>query len=256
MVTDDLPGTQGGNGGALEEISLLLASSNEDILRSLLDHPAFDETQACLLLARADLPGTLLGEIAMRKTLRGSYRVRRALAAHPHTPRLIAMRLLRELHLMDLVRIGLLPGVSGEIRRLADERVLTQLPQLPLGQRLSMARRGSSRVAAGLIAEGPENVARAALDNAFLSESQLLKTLSKQSLPARIVSAVARHEKWSRLLNVRVAVLRHANAPAEFASALAAELARRDIEELLELTSLSASVREHLLHVLSHRDQP
>ena len=142
----------------------------------------------CLLLERKDLSGLLLEEISKRKTWRAVYRVRLGLAAHPHTPRLIAMRLLRELHLMDLVRISLLPTSSMELRRLADERVLTQLPQLPLGQKLMLARRGSTRIAAGLVAHGPEQVARVALDNSFLTESQLLKTLAKEALPARIVA--------------------------------------------------------------------
>ena len=163
----------------------------------------------CLLLERKDLSGLLLEEISKRKTWRAVYRVRLGLAAHPHTPRLIAMRLLRELHLMDLVRISLLPTSSMELRRLADERVLTQLPQLPLGQKLMLARRGSARIAAGLVAHGPEQVARVALDNSFLTESQLLKTLAKEALPARIVAAVARHDKWSKLVNIRVALLRH-----------------------------------------------
>src|SRR5580700_9367425 len=181
----------------LEAIPELLASGGEDLLRCLIDNPAFDETHLCLLLERKDLSGLLLEEISKRKTWRAAYRVRVGLAAHPHTPRLIAMRLLRELHLMDLVRISLLPGSSMELRRLADERVLTQLPQLPLGQKLMLARRGSARIAAGLVAHGPDQVARVALDNSFLTESQLLKTLAKEALPARIVAAVARHDKWS-----------------------------------------------------------
>ena len=72
-----------------------------------------------------------------------------------------------------------------------------------------LARRGSTRIAAGLVAHGPEQVARVALDNSFLTESQLLKTLAKEALPARIVAAVAKHEKWSKLVNIRVALLRH-----------------------------------------------
>ena len=189
----------------------------------MIDNPAFDETHVCLLLERKDLSGLLLEEISKRKTWRANYRVRLGLAAHPHTPRLIAMRLLRELHLMDLVRISLLPTSSMELRRLADERVLTQLPQLPLGQKLMLARRGSTRIAAGLVAHGPEQVARVALDNSFLTESQLLKTLAKESLPARIVAVVANHDKWSKLVNIRVALLRH---PSRAAGARAGARAR------------------------------
>src|SRR5579871_2696272 len=93
---------------AREAIPALMASSDEGVLRSLLDNPAFDETHVCLLLERKELSGLFLEEISKRKTWRAAYRVRLGLAAHPHTPRSVAMRLLKELYLMDLVRISLL----------------------------------------------------------------------------------------------------------------------------------------------------
>ena len=253
MAHDEYTDALAAPAAARDEIPALLASGNEDALRALIDNPAFDETHVCLLLERKDLSGLLLEEIAKRRTWRANYRVRLGLAAHPHTPRLIAMRLLRELHLMDLVRISLLTTSSMELRRLADERVLTQLPQLPLGQKLMLARRGSTRIAAGLVPHGPEQVARVALDNSFLTESQLLKTLSKETLPARIVAAVARHNKWSTMINIRVALLRHPQVPVDRVPSLARGLPRRDIEDLMELTRLTQNVRDLLRDELAQR---
>jgi hypothetical protein len=253
MTAESTPEAQAARAAAVEAIPGLLASNSEQVLRNLIDNPAFDETHVCLLLQRKDLSGALLEEISKRKSWHASYRVRLGLAAHPHTPRLIALRLLRELHLMDLVRISLLPTSSMELRRLADERVLTQLPQLPLGQKLMLARRGSARIAAGLVAHGPEQVAHVALDNAFLTESQLLKTLAKETLPARTVDAVAKHDKWSKMVNVRVALLRHPHAPPDRVPALVAGLPRREMQDLLELTRLSGHVRSHLRRELESR---
>jgi hypothetical protein len=253
MAPEDRDNAQAARTAAVEAIPGLLASGNEEALRSLIDNPIFDETHVCLLLERKDLSGLLLEEISKRKTWRGNYRVRLGLAAHPHTPRLIAMRLMRELHLMDLVRISLLPTSSMELRRLADERVLTQLPQLPLGQRLMLARRGSTRIAAGLVAQGPEQVARVALDNPFLTESQLLKTLAKAALPARIVAVVAAHDKWSKLVNIRVALLRHTHAPLDRVPLLVHGLPRREIEDLLQLSRLPEHVRALLRNELKYR---
>ncbi len=251
MALEDRTDVQAARTAAVESIPELLASGSEDALRSLIDNPAFDETHVCLLLERKDLSGLLLEGISKRKTWRAIYRVRLGLAAHPHTPRLIAMRLMRELHLMDLVRIGLLPTFSMELRRLADERVLAQLPQLSLGQKLMLARRGSTRIAAGLVAQGTEQVARVALDNSFLTESHLLKTLAKEALPASIVAAVARHGKWSKLVNIRVALLRHPHAPMDRMPELVPGLPRREIEDLLALSRLpeyvSARLREELM---------
>ena len=253
MASEDHTSEEFARSAALKDIPQLLLSSNEDALRLLIDNPSFDETHVCLLLERKNLSGAVMEEIAKRKQWWGSYRVRRALASHPHTPRMVAVRALRDLHLMDLVRISLLPSSAGELRRLAEQRILAQLPQLPLGQRIMLARRGSARVAAGLILQGPAQVARIALDNPFLNEAQLLKTLSKDSLSARIVASVARHEKWSKVENIRVVLLRHANAPAELSAKLALDLPRRDIEDLLGLSRLSETIRAHLRQELARR---
>jgi hypothetical protein len=255
MAIEDLSPVEVARTAPRESIPALLGSASGEVLDALIENPALDETHVCLLLERKDLSGSLLEKIAKRKTWRASYRVRRALAAHPHTPRLLGMRLLRDLHLMDLVRISLLPVFTGELRRLAEERILAQLPQLPLGQRLMLAKRASSRVAGGLITQGPEQVARAALDNAFLTESHLLKTLAKEALPARTVAAAARHRKWSKLMNVRVALLGHSHVPAECLAELAAGLPRREVEELLARSRLPASVRAALRQELAQREK-
>lgn len=253
MVAEVHPDVQAARTASLESVTTLLASTNVEVLDALIENPCLDETHLLLLLERKDLHGTLLEEIAKRKPWRAIYRVRRALAAHPHTPRLIAMRLLRELHLMDLVRISLQPASSGEVRRLAEERVLVQLPQLPLGQRLMLARRGSSRIVGGLIEQGPEQVARVAMDNPYLSETQVLKTLAREALPAPTVAIIARHTKWSKLVNVRVALLRHPHAPAEWVGEFVPDLPLGQIEELLGLSRLPAGVRDCLQQEISRR---
>ncbi len=255
MATEKSEAVRAARSAQPDEFPELVGSANENLLRALIENPAFDESQVCLLLERKDLSSLLLEEISKRKDWRGSYRVRLGLAAHPRTPRLIAMRLLRELHLMDLVRISLLPASSMELRRLADERVLAQLRQLPLGQKLMLARRGSARVAAGLVADGPEQVARIALDNPFLTEAQLLKALAREAVAARILGAVARHGKWSSVINVRVALLRHPHLPAEAAPALANGLPRRELEDLIGLSRLGENVRAILRKALAEKKE-
>src|SRR6202011_191461 len=130
-----------------EELAALLHHHSPDVLLALLDNPALDETQLCLLLDRKDLPAEILEEVARRKPLLKNYRVKRALAFHPRTPRLPGLRLLRELYLMDLVQLALQPGTSPELKLHAEEQLAARLPQLPLGQKITLARRGPSRVA-------------------------------------------------------------------------------------------------------------
>src|SRR4029077_7708161 len=84
-----------------EELAVLLHHHAADVLLALLDNPALDEAQVCLLLERKDLPGEVLDEVGGRKSLLKSYRVKRSMAFHPRTPRLVSLRLLRDLYLMD-----------------------------------------------------------------------------------------------------------------------------------------------------------
>ena len=48
-----------------EEITALLQHPAAAVLLALLDNPALDETQLCLLLERKDLPGEVLEEIGL-----------------------------------------------------------------------------------------------------------------------------------------------------------------------------------------------
>src|SRR3981189_3608254 len=147
-----------------EELASLLHHPAPDVLLAVLDNPALDETQLCLLLDRKDLPVEILEEVARRKPLLKNYRVKRALAFHPRTPRLASLRLIRELYLMDLVHITLLPGTSTEVKRIAEEQLVARIPQLPLGQKITLARRGTARVAGALLADGHTQVLSIAPD--------------------------------------------------------------------------------------------
>ncbi len=248
MARKTNPETERARSATRGEIPLLLHEASEEVLLALLENPLLDEPQLCRLLERRELSETLLDAVAKR-----SYRVRRALAFHAHAPRLVAMRLVRELYLMDLVQLSLLPSVPKELRRLAEELLLARLPQLPLGQKLQLARRASARVAGGLVAEGHEQVARTALDNAFLTEAQVLKVLAREKLPPAVVAAVARHRKWSQIYNVRLALLRHPRVPLERVLGFLPDLTSRDLNELSELTTVSVGVRQHIRREITRR---
>src|ERR1051325_10078989 len=93
-----------------------LRDGSPQALRELVQSPALNEAQVVLLLARKDLPGELIEEIAQRKPLLKNYAVKKALVLHPHTPRLVSMRMLRDLYLMDLVQLTLTPGALAELK--------------------------------------------------------------------------------------------------------------------------------------------
>jgi len=191
-----------------EEIGGLLHSTCEETLLALLDNPHLDEAAVCSMLERKDLGATLLERIAGQKKWSSNRAVRRGLLVHAHTPRRIAIRLAREAYPMDLAALAVLPSAAAEIRRLADESLIAKIPQLPLGQKLALARKGSARIAGYLLADGYKRVGEAALDNTRLTEAQILRALASGKVSAAVLSAIACHPKWSQLPPIAAALVR------------------------------------------------
>jgi hypothetical protein len=236
-----------------DELSTLLHHHATDVLLALLDNSFVDETHLCVLLDRKDLPTEVLEEVSCRKALLKNYRIKRALAFHPHTPRLASLRLVRDLYPMDLAQLALLPGTPAELKRLAEDQLVARLAQLPLGQKRALARRGPARVAGALLAEGHPQVLSVVLDNAHLTEAQILRVLSREKLHADVVYSVIHHRKWSFTYNVRLALVRH---PASTLSSILAYLPELTVSDLRELAApgiVSENLRKYLLAEIHRR---
>src|SRR3989441_5559391 len=229
-----------------EELAGLVHHPSAEVLLALLENPALDETQVCLRLERKDLPGEVLEEIGRRKALLKSYRVKRALAFHPRTPRLVSLRLLRDLFLMDLAQVAILPGVSAELKLNAEEQLIARLPQLPLGQKITLARRGPARVAGALLAEGHAQVISVVLDNPYMTEAQILRVLSREKLPAPVIPAIIGNRKWSITYNERIELVRPHSDPLATILSYLPELTVSDLRELAAPGIVPENLRKYL----------
>jgi hypothetical protein len=229
-----------------EELAVLLHHVSPEVTLALLDNPALDETHVCLILERKNLTGEVLEEVARRKPLLKSYRIKRSLAFHPRTPRLVSLRLLRDLYLMDLVQVAILPGVSAELKRNAEDQLLARLPQLPLGQKITLARRGPARVAGALLAEGHAQVVPIVLDNPYMTEAQILRSLAREKLPLSVIPAIVHHHKWSITYNIRLALVRNPMSPLATILSYLPELTVSDLRELASPGIVPENLRKYL----------
>ncbi len=238
-----------------EELKSLVHDAREEILLAALENPSLEEPHVTALVGRLDLSATVLSAVAAEAKWTSREAVRLALARHPRTPKRVALAMLRQLFLFDLARLALLPPAPADIRRLAEEVILARVPHLPVGEKLTLARRGPARVAGALLAEGHPQAIKLALDNAFLTESQVLKVLAKSGAPERAVAAVARHRKWSRLYNIRVALVRNPSTPVPVVMTILPDLTLRDLKDLATLESLPPHVRRYLGEELRRRSK-
>jgi hypothetical protein len=229
-----------------DDLQALIHEPGEETLLALLENPHIEEPHISQMLERLDLSANVLTAIAEQGKWTASEGVRLRLARHPRTPRRFALALLRQLYLFDLVRLSLLPSTPAEIRRAAEELMITRVPQIPIGQKLTLARRGPARVAGAVLAEGHPQAIKLALANAFLTESQILRVLSKPGLPGRVVAAIAQHPRWAVQYNVRVALVRNQHTPIPVILAFLPNLTLRDLKDLAILEGLSPHVRRYI----------
>jgi hypothetical protein len=229
-----------------DELKSLVHEAGEETLLALLENPNLEEPHVVLMLERLDLPASALSAIAGAGRWTSSEGVRLRLARHPRTPKRFALAAVRQLFLFDLVRLSLLPSAPADIRRVAEEVILTRVPHLPIGEKLTLARRGPSRVAGAILAEGHPQAVKLALGNAFLTESQVLKVLAKSGVPERVVAAIAQHPKWSCQYNVRMALVRNSHTPVASVLVFLPQLTLGDLKQISKLEGLAAHLKKHM----------
>ena len=236
-----------------DELKSLIHEAREDVLLALLENPKLDETHVIQLLERPDLPANVLGAIGAEGKWTASESVRLGLARHPRTPKRIAVAVVRQLYLFDLVRLSLLPGAPADIKRVAEEIMIARAPHIPVGQKLTLARRGPSRVTGALLAEGHPQAVKLALANPFLTESQILKVLAKTGVPERVVTAIAQDAKWSRQYNIRAALVRNQHTPATRVLEFLPDLTLRDLQDIAALEGVAPQRKKQIAAEIARR---
>jgi hypothetical protein len=228
-----------------------IASAPAHELASHVRDPRFDEAQALVLLSRADLPTALLDEIGKRRELLKSTRVCYALASHPHASHAMALRGMRNLYVMDLVKLSLAPAVAGAVRTAAEDVLIARLPQLPLGQKIALARQASARVLTELLILGHLRFVNIVLESPRLTEAAVLKALSKADVGDSMVPAISSHPRWPVMPNVRIALLNRPELATNLASKLLSECSAAELRILSESTRISAGLRREIAQKLS-----
>lgn len=214
---------------------------------------AFSEDQALAVLKHSDLSTDELEQFAKNSAFVKSRKVRIALASHAHTPRRIALRIVRELYTFDLMQFALSPKVAADLKRTADEMLVARVASVTLGERLSLARRASGNVAAALLLDKETRVWQTALGNPRLTEAGVVKALHRTQAKPAFVEAVCHHTKWSYRLEIRMALLRNEKTPLARTLEFAHALPPAQLRDILHASNLPAKVKAYLRKELQNR---
>jgi hypothetical protein len=213
------------------------------------------------------LPPEVLEQLAKNTNALKSRKVKIALASHPNTPRHVSVPQARQFYTFDLMKVALSLSVPADVRVAVDDVLISRLKTVTLGERLTLARRASGRVAAALlldvaVAHGKnmdgkiveaETVARetrvmhTALENPRLTEALVINSVLRPTASAALVHAVAQHAKWSRRREIRAALLRTEHLSLARALEFSHEIPAPLLHEVLQSSRLPARTKEQVL---------
>jgi hypothetical protein len=231
----------------------LVHDSSPEILTAVAADGRLTEDLAMALLKHRDLPREALEALSKNGPLMRHRKVRMGVVVHPHTPRHVSAPTIRHLYTFELMQVALLPSVQPDVKRAAEEVLINKLASISSGERITLARRSSGRVAAALLLDKEERIMQAALTNPQMTEIFIVRALKVEHATGLLAPAVSRHQKWSYRNDVKAALLSNKHTPSGRVIHLAAELPINLIKDVLRSGRLSSQAKNSLLAVLEKR---
>ena len=195
--------------------------------------PELTEDLALAELQRADISASEIAKLAKSAAAAKSRKIALAVVRHTRTPRHVSIPLLRRMFTFDLMQVTLTPAVAADIKRAAEEHILARLESLSLGEKISLAKRASGRVAAALLQGGEPQVIVPALDNTRLTEALIVQALMKPRTRGDLFEMVSGHRSWAQRREVQIALLRSEKTPLERAQEFARNFSAEFVREIV-----------------------
>jgi hypothetical protein len=234
-------------------LEMLIHDPSPEIVTAVAADPRLTEDLALALLNRRDLPREALEQMHKHPSLARLRKVQLAVVMHPRAPRHVSIPAIRHLYAFELMQVALFPAVAADVKRAAEESLIGRLATITPGERFTLAKQSSRRVAAALLLDKEQRTMQAALNHPQMTEAWIVKALKTGHGTELLAPAVCSHPKWAHRHEVKAALLANQNTPAGRLRQLAQELPLSALKDILRHVRLAPGVRERLKAVLEKR---
>ena len=231
---------------------LMRAGESDARLRSALAACALDPPAMISLLRRA-VPIRFLELVSTTPPFSDDARVLAAVVLNPRVPRHLALRLVPSLFWRDLADVAAGPRVAGAVRVRAEGVLKERVPELRVGERVTLGKIATPAVLTFLLADPEAKVIRACLQNPRLREEDLVTAVGQEAAPRALLEGAPESWRWRDSYAVRLALVLQPRTPlgvslAQMSSLLPADLVRiantAELPPLVQITAQRLAGRE------------
>jgi hypothetical protein len=222
---------------------LLAAPAGE--LRDLLEEKkdSLTEEHVLSVLKNRNITPEVLKTILAHSPFLVSYAVKKALVFLRATPHINAIHLVPHLYWMDLLEASIQMPLHPLVRHAAEKRLLEKLPEMGIGERVSLARRAPRGILMALRQDTESRVIQALLQNRFLTEEMVLSMAGSSRTNPEILGILAYSPKWTVRYEVRKTLVLNPSTPPFIAGFLVRKLRATDIADLAGSKTIAPAVR-------------
>ncbi len=181
--------------------------------------------------------------------------VRERLAGFPGFNLARAMDLLGSLPWTSLLSLAQTAKTPPVVRRQAERKIMLQLPNMSLGEKVALARRAHRALLSPLISHADGKVLSALLNNPRLVENDILVMVNTAEPPPEFFAELARHHKWGQYFRVRRALVECPATPYPLALSVLVQLPQAELRRALNRPDLPDNVRSAVASLLEREAQ-
>ena len=227
---------------------VMQAGASAPRVREVLARAELDEV-VMLGVLRRPVPVRFLELVAVIPPWSDRPRLLGAVALNPRTPRVLALRLLPSLFWRDLADVAASPRLPRGVRGRAESILQDQLPDMRLGEKVTLAKVATTPVLARLLAESEPKIARSCLINPRLREDDLVTAVRHETAPAALLEAAAASTRWGERYAVRLALVLQPRTPLGVALSQLSSLLDRDLQRVGSAAGLRPLVQAAALRL-------
>lgn len=227
-----------------DELRARLGEMDLDAFEQACGNDQFTEEHVRLLLKDPGLPSEFVERISREPRFFQKNIVRVGLALHPKLPRVRGLEIVRWLYWRDLVRVTVQPSLHPQIRVTADQVLAEKIPDLTIGERISLARSASRAVLRVLRLDPDPRVIEALLRNARCTEEDVVFMAASIDSHPLALGAIARSPRWRARPMVREQLVRNRRLSLPLALGLMTELSRGELAAIARQPELPKLLRE------------